>query len=148
MIKLFEKFKDESEIKDKIFLKAVKTCEKYIIDLFLDKGYDINTENAIVFASGDDEIFRYFLKKGADLDDLINNRSLNEEDVQKALIDFNHEDFIYDNKVNFNYKLKLDSEYGEIIKLYLNMKKSDDYDFEKYKEEKEMQINMRKYNIG
>ena len=55
---------------------------------------------------------------------------------------------IYDNKVNFNYKLKLDSEYGEIIKLYLNMKKSDDYDFEKYKEEKEMQINMRKYNIG
>ena len=148
MIKLFEKFKDASEIKDKIFLKAVKTCEKYIIDLFLDKGYDINTENAIVFASGDDEIFRYFLKKGADLDDLINNRSLNEEDVQKALIDFNHEDFIYDNKFNFNYKLKLDSEYGEIIKLYLNMKKSDDYDFEKYKEEKEMQINMRKYNIG
>ena len=148
MIKLFEKFKDASEIKDKIFLKAVKTCEKYIIDLFLDKGYDINTENAIVFASGDDEIFRYFLKKGADLDDLINNRSLNEEDVQKALIDFNHEDFIYDNKVNFNYKLKLDSEYGEIIKLYLNMKKSDDYDFEKYKEEKEMQINLRKYTIG
>ena len=145
MIKLFEKFKYASEIKDIIFLKAVKTDEKYIIDLFLDKGYDINTENAILYTN--DEIFRYFLEKGANIYDLKNNRSLNEEDVQKALIDFNHEDFIYDNKVNFNYKLKQDPEYGEIIKLYLTMKESGDYDFEKYKDEKEMQINMRKYNI-
>ena len=145
MIKIFEKFKDVSEIKDKIFIKAVSTDEKYIVDLFLDKGYDINTEDAILNTG--DKMFRYFLEKGANIDDLKNSVGLDDLETQKALIDFNYEDFIYHNH-HFNYKLKQDPEYGEIIKLYLDMKKSGNYDFEEYKEQKEMNINMRKYNIG
>lgn len=122
MIRLYENFVDNTELKNMIFIKAVNTDKTDIVDFFLKKGYDINTEEALITATYDDNMFRFFLQKGANLDVLKNETRLEELSVQKALIDFDQEFFIYSNS-KFNYKLKNDPKYADIIDRLENMDK-------------------------
>lgn len=122
MIKLYENFTDVQEIKETIFRKAVDTNQIDIVKFFLKKGYNINSENAIVTASYYDDMFRFFLKKNANIDDLKHDDRLMDLDVQKALMDFGHEVFINDN-AEFNYKLRNIPEYAKIINRFEEMGK-------------------------
>ena len=115
IIKLYEKFTDVEETKNIIFLKAVETHNVDIVDFFVKKGYDINADNAAYKASWYDDMFRYFLKHKANIDFLkFDDRRLMDFDVQKALIDFGLESFIYENG-KFNNKLRDIPEYAKVI---------------------------------
>lgn len=127
MIKLFEKFTNIKEVKDSIFLRAVETDELDIVKFFVKKGYDINAEDVLYKATNDDDVFRFLLKNGANVkvlnSDYDSTRTLKEDvDVQKALIDFGHEVFIYDT-VGFNEKLKEDPKYADIVSRFENVSK-------------------------
>jgi hypothetical protein len=54
--------------------------------------------------------------------------------------------FIFDN-CKFSYSLQYDSEYGDIIKLFNNMMDSGNFNFEKYKNEKELLLSTKKFNL-
>jgi hypothetical protein len=121
MIKLFEKYNNIGDVKDMIFKKAVLTGKINIVDFFLKKGYDINTEDALLHATYDDDMFRFFLKKGVDLeavkDDYDIKKRFSNIDVQRTLIDFGKEQIIYDT-VGFNGGLKGEPKYRDIIEQY------------------------------
>jgi len=124
MIKLFESFTDIKEVKNNIFLKAIQTGEIDIIQFFLEKGYDINGDDFFSEAvCQKDEILRYLLEKGVEVE---SNRNieyyLKTLDVQKALIDFGYELFIYDN-VGFNPNLSNDPDYAHVVEMTKDMKK-------------------------
>ena len=95
MIKLFEKFSSVEDVKETIFLKVVDTEDIDLIKFFLKKGYDINTDNALYKASWDDNVFRFFLENKADVTLLDENR-LKDLHVQKALIDFGHDSYVFE----------------------------------------------------
>lgn len=126
MIKLFEKFTNIKDVKDSIFLRAVGTDELNIVKFFVKKGYDINVEDALYEATDNDEIFRFLLKNGANVEalnsDYDSRKALQEVYVQKALIDFGHEVFIYDT-VGFNERLKEDPKYADIVLRFENVSK-------------------------
>lgn len=126
IIKLFEKYSKElKEVKNLIIERAADT-EVEIVDFFVKRGYDINCEEAIYNSTFDDNILRYFLKNDADFEnhplDYQFKSRLKELIVQKALIDFDKELFIF-NTVGFNPKLKEDPKYSEIIERVENMEK-------------------------
>jgi len=126
MIKLFEKFENISEVKDVIFLKAINTYDLNLIKFFVKKGYDINTQDAIYNATYSGDVLRYFLENGADVKDLNNDwhtqNQLRIEEVQKILIDFGYENFIYDT-VGFNKNLKKDPKYSDIVERFEDTEK-------------------------
>jgi ankyrin repeat protein len=121
MIKLFEKYNNVKEVKDEIFLKAIGTNDLEIIEFFLKKGYDINSDDAIENASYNDKVFRYFLKKGADINKINSYQQLHDLDVQKALIDFGHEVFVHEQ--GFNPKLEYDKDYSNVVDKFDSMSK-------------------------
>jgi hypothetical protein len=150
MIKLFEEFeefKEINEVKEDIFMKAIETSETGIVDFFISKGYNINDyKDALYKSLRDSDMFRHLLEKGANVENLPNCRLLRDDDIQKALIDNNYEMFIFDN-CKFSYSLQYDSEYGDIIKLFNNMMDSGNFNFEKYKNEKELLLSTKKFNL-
>jgi hypothetical protein len=121
MIKLFEKYNNVTEVKGEIFLKAIATGNLEIIEFFLKKGYDINSDDAIENASYNDKIFRYFLKKGADINKINSWQQLHDLNVQKALIDFGHDLFVQEQ--GFNPKLEYDKDYSHVIDRFNNIDK-------------------------
>lgn len=121
MIKLFEEFAEVDEVKETIFNYAVETYDPEIIEFFLNKGYDIDTDNALDKASRDDKTLRYMLEKGADIEYLSKYR-LENDDVQKVLIDLGYERYIHDT-VGFNRKLENDPKYADIIQQVKDMEK-------------------------
>ena len=121
MIKLFEKFSDINEVKEIIFLYAVETYETEIIDFFIKKGYDINTDEALYKASYDSDTFKYMLENGADIEKLSKYR-IRDLDVQKTLIDYGHEYYIYKN-IGFHPSLQHDSKYADVVQRFKDMEK-------------------------
>jgi len=123
MIKLFESFTPIEDVKNDIFLEAISTEDVDIIDFFLEKGYDINGDSVFLnVIRKNDKILRYFLEKGIEPEHDRDNYYLKKLDVQKALIDFGHEFFIYDG-VGFNSGLSNDPKYADVIEMVKNMKK-------------------------
>ncbi len=122
MIKLFEAFANIDDVKSEIFVKAIETYELGIIKFFIKKGYDISGKNALINASYDDNILRYFLKNGSDVKALEDHNQLHNIEVQKALIDFGHDIFIYQT-VGFNKQLKFDPKYADTVQNFENMEK-------------------------
>ena len=134
IIKLYEKFITEAaasddidEVKDIILIKAIDTEIVEIVEFFVNKGYNINGEQVLFTASFDDNMFRYFLENGADVkklleDDVYFDKRIKDVNVQKALIDFGHEQLIYDGP-GFNDKLKNDPKYADIIERFENAEK-------------------------
>ena len=90
MIKLFEKFSNVEDVKESIFLKAVETYDINLINFFIKKGYDINSNGALYAATYDENVLKYFLKNNADVKILNNNwklqTQLENDIVQKVLI--------------------------------------------------------------
>lgn len=121
MIKLFEKYSNIQDVKDMIFLKSISTDNIGIVKFFLKKGYDINTEDALLRATFDDNMLRFFIKSGVDLDAVKDDsdirRRLSDITVQRTLIDLGKEQIIYDT-VGFNGGLKGDPKYRDIIEEY------------------------------
>lgn len=150
MIKLFEEFNEVekiNEVKEDIFMKAVDSGETDMIDFFINKGYKINDYEDILYkAIYKPKMFRHLLEKGADIENLPNCRQLDDADIQKALIDNNYEMFITENG-GFNWKLKQDSEYSDIIELFDDMMEAGDFDFKKYLNEKDLILSQKKYNL-
>lgn len=121
MIKLFEKYNDIKDVKDVIFVKAIDTYDLKVIEFFIKRGYNINSEDALRSASFDDKTFRYFLEKGADINKIQDDRRLEDLEVQKALIDFGHEVFVHD--IGFHRALKGDDKYSEVVDRFENINK-------------------------
>jgi len=128
LIKLYEKYIDIKDIKETLILKAIETDNVNMIDFFVKKGYDINFEEAILLSTFNNKIFRYFLKNKIKIDESIidyefKNR-LRDVEVQKALIDFGHEQIIKDT-VGFDFSLKNDpnSKYADVIRRYEDVDK-------------------------
>ena len=119
MIKLFEKFESVGDVKDALFIKAIETDELDLVKFFFKKGYNLNSDDAVYTSTFNDNIFRFFLKNKADVKVLNYNSNTREQldklEVQKALIDFGYDSFIYDT-VGFNRNLKFDPKYADIIK--------------------------------
>ena len=127
MIKLFEKFNNIQEVKNEILSKAINTYDNDMVNMFLDKGYDINGKGILFLASFDQEIFENIVKRGADLEKAANDNSdfkrrLKELEVQKMLIDLDKEQIIYDT-VGFNWNLKNDPKYADVVQRYENAEK-------------------------
>lgn len=122
MIKLFEKYSNLKEVKDMLILRAVNTEKLKLVKFFVEKGYDINADEVLEASSYNEDIFKYLLKKGADVENNISNNRLRETKVQKILIDFGHELFVYD-RVKFNNELRNDPKYKEIIDMVEDTKK-------------------------
>ena len=126
MIKLFEKFESVGDVKDALFIKAIETDELNLVKFFFKKGYNLNSDDAVYTSTFNDNIFRFFLKNKADVKVLNYNSNTREQldklEVQKALIDFGYDSFIYDT-VGFNRNLKFDPKYADIIKSYENIGK-------------------------
>ena len=126
MIKLFEKFNNIQEVKNEILSKAINTYDIDVIDMFLEKGYDINGENILFLATFDQDIFKNFIKRGANLETAIKNyyfkNRLKELEVQKLLIDLDKEQIIYDT-VGFHWNLKDDPKYADTVQRYEDVKK-------------------------
>ena len=77
MIKLFEKFSNIDEVKDKIFIKAIETGELNLVKFFIKKGYNINADGAIFQATFYNDIFKYFLENKAEFETLNSEELLN-----------------------------------------------------------------------
>jgi hypothetical protein len=126
MIKLFEKFNNIQEVKNEILSRAIDTYDIKIIDMFLKKGYDINGDGILFLASFNQEIFKYIIKKGANLETAIKDydfkNRLKELEVQKALIDLDKEQIIYDT-VGFHWNLKHDPKYADTVQRYEDVTK-------------------------
>lgn len=118
IIKLYEKFTDLKEVKDTIFMRALETNDVDIVDFFVKRNYDMEGEYAFLTACHNDAVFRYFLAKGVDPLNYENDdqfrRRMRDLEVQKALIDFDYEVFIYDT-VGFNSALKQDPKYADVV---------------------------------
>ena len=121
MIKLFENFSSLEDVKETIFNYAVETHKPEIIEFFLDRGYDIDTDDALDNASYDLPTFKFMLDKGADIEFLSEIKMKNLE-IQKILIDYGHEYYVHDS-VGFHYLLKNDPEYANVVKRFEDMKK-------------------------
>lgn len=122
MIKLFEKYKDLSEIKDTIFLTAVRTLDIDIIESFLQRDYDMNVDNVLYEACENDDVFRYFLEKDIDIEKQIKNsykfrNEMSNLNIQEILIDFGYEQLIFDT-VGFHKGLKDNQKYSSIVDMY------------------------------
>lgn len=129
MIKLYEKWtKIEAldDIKNTIMLRAVESNNVDVIDFFVKKKYNYDNDNIIETTMYNNNSLRYFLGKGINFIKYYNNdtikRNIKDTDVQKILIDFNYEDFIYDT-VGFNFELKQDPKYSKIIQRFEEQKK-------------------------
>jgi len=120
MIKLFEKYNNIKEMKDLLFKKSVQTGEIKIVDFFLNKGYDINNEEALVQACYDPFVmFAHLVEKGINLEEFedswdFKRRLQNDLDLQKSIINLGKEQIIYDT-VGFDSRLKYDPKYKDII---------------------------------
>lgn len=124
MLKLFEKYNDLTDIKDKILSKAVESENKDIVDFLLNKGYKI-TQDTIVEASYTD-LFKHILSR-INLENYMSNdepwlRMLKDVDNQKILIDMGYESLLF-SSVGFNHKLENDPKYKDIIDNIKNMDK-------------------------
>ncbi len=122
MIKIFEKYNDLSEIKDNLFITAVKTYDLEIIKLFLNRGYNINVNGVLYEACENDEIFKFMLENGIDVENQIKNsyefrNQMRDLNTQEILIDFGYDMIIY-NTVGFNQELKKNIKYADIIDMY------------------------------
>jgi hypothetical protein len=127
MIKLFEKFAGIDEVKDEIFITAVKTGELNLVKFFIKKGYNINADGAIYQATYYNNVLKYFLENNANIETLNDDRNsrdqLSDDEVQKLLIDFGHDGFIH-STVGFNNEIKkYGKKYIDIIEYYKNMEK-------------------------
>ena len=127
MIKLFEKFASIDEVKDEIFTKAVKTGELNLVKFFIKKGYNINADEAIYQATYYNDVLKYFLENNANVEPLNDDRNsrnqLSDDEVQKLLIDFGHDEFI-NRTVGFNNNIKkYGQKYIDIIEQYENIGK-------------------------
>jgi len=115
MLKLFEKFAKVDVVKETIMVKAVETGNEKIVDFFLNKGYKVTVD--VLNATGDG-ILRYLLSKKIDIEQFRDDNEflyiIKNEEVQKALIDFDYEHLIY-STVGFNSRLKFDPKYSDII---------------------------------
>jgi len=135
MIKLFEKYNDVKEVKELLLLKAIDTCDISAIDFFVKKGYKADNNDIFEKAIDDDDVLIYFLKQGiAPFYDSYNYHlisSLQNENTQKILIDFNYAKLIND-KIGFNHNLITKEEVEEVgidgVKDFVNMK----YDMKKF----------------
>lgn len=123
MIKIFEQFIKEAyddkleDVKETLLVKAIDTEDLDIVKFFVEKDYDINTNEVLFSATFNDEIFRYFLQKGAKVENLIDDhymKRLHDKNVQKALIDYGHETFVHD-VPGFNNDLRNDPKYADVI---------------------------------
>ena len=119
IIKLYEKYLNIKEVKAEIFIKAIDTNDKEIIEFFIKKGYDINGKGVLFASSFDEDIFRYFLEKGIKVEnnDHDFDRRLTYLEIQKALIDYGYEVFINDT-VGFNNSLKNDPKYADVVQRF------------------------------
>jgi hypothetical protein len=129
MIKLFEKFTDISDTKYEILESAISTDNVDIIKFFISKGYDINEPGIILEAAFYDNVFRFFLESGVDIENITKandkytlSEALKNIVVQKALLDYGHEHIIFDT-VGFNYGLKRIQKYADIIERFEDMSK-------------------------
>lgn len=126
MIKLFENFANVKDVRDEIFLVAVKTLELDIIKFFVDEGYDINADGVLLEATYNIDIFKYFLENNVDVkvlnDDWKSQTQLENDEIQMILIDFGHEVFVHDS-VGFNPKLKRIPKYADVVGAFENVEK-------------------------
>lgn len=122
MIKLFEDFSNIEDVKETLFNYAVETYNTDLVDFFLNRGYDIDTDDSLQLAMRNEKMFRHMLKNGADVDLLYIDSRLRDIDIQKALIDYNHTMFIHKN-IGFNSRLSDDPKYANTIKTVEDMEK-------------------------
>lgn len=120
MLKLFEKFQELDDVKNEILLKAIDTNNLDVIKTFIKKGYNINGDDVLLNATYVDEIFRFFLNKGIDVETYKDEHDfrdrMSDVYVQKALIDYDYGSLIYDT-VGFDSTLKHDPKYANKIKM-------------------------------
>ena len=113
--KIFENKLDIEEKKTNLLELAIDTEELELVKFFVDKG--AKSEYSLEKSCYDDDIFRYLLSKKEDINQLKGNiRALRDSSVQKALIDYGHENFVRDN-VGFNKSLKDDPKYRDIVEM-------------------------------
>lgn len=122
MIKLFEDFSNVEDVKETLFNYAVETYNTDLVDFFLNRGYDIDTDDSLQLAMKNDKMFRHMLKKGADVELLYIDSRLRDINIQKALIDYDHAMFIHKN-IEFNSRLSDDPKYANVIEMVKNMEK-------------------------
>jgi hypothetical protein len=127
MIKLFEKYKDISDVKEEIFLRAVDTGNIEIVDSFIEKGYDINANNVLYRAGlADEELFKHLIEKGSDIEQVTLDYEFKEllkhDNIQKILMDLNYELFV-EQTVGINRNLKSIPKYKDIIDMIEDAKK-------------------------
>ena len=126
-LKMYEKYLELDDIKNKILLEAIGTDNLDIINFFVNKGYDINGDDVLLSSSYNYDLFRYFLSKGSNVKEAFNdyrfkNNARNNIEIQKALIDYGYEVLVHDT-VGFDSRLKKDSKYADIIKRFEDINK-------------------------
>ena len=119
MIKLFEKFKDISDVKEEIFLKAVNTGDIEVVDSFIEKGYDINADKVLYRAGyANEDLFKHLIEKGSDIEKVTLDYNFKEllrhDSIQKILLDLDYELFL-EEAVGINKSLKSEPKYKDII---------------------------------
>jgi len=127
MIKLFEKYTEISDVKEIILCNAINTIDLELVKFFVERGYNVNTNKVLFEATFTPEILKYLLGKKMDLNFVSSgNYELRSQlhilEIQKILIDFGYEHFIFD-KIGFNQKLKEDPKYADVVERYEDAKK-------------------------
>jgi len=125
MIKLFEKYLNIKQVKEDIFIKAIDTDNKEVIEFFIKKGYDINGSGVLFAASFNEDIFKYFLEQKIDIENHIDydfEKRMCDTNIQKILIDFGYENLIY-KTVGFNNNLRNEPKYADTIKRFEDVEK-------------------------
>ena len=127
MIKLFEKFKDISDVKEEIFLKAVNTGDIEVVDSFIEKGYDINADKVLYRAGyANEDLFKHLIEKGSDIEKVTLDYNFKEllrhDSIQKILLDLDYELFL-EEAVGINKSLKSEPKYKDIIDRFEDSKR-------------------------
>lgn len=110
--KLFENKIELDEERSKLLEMAIDTGDLDLVKFFVNKGF--KSENVLSVSIDDEKIFRYFLSKGVDIEEIKNNPYLKKTNIQKSLIDYGYEQFVYD-QVGFNSELKNDPKYKNLV---------------------------------
>jgi len=110
--KLFEEKLQTTEELGKLLDLAIETDELEFVEFFVNKGAR-STDETMEKASWEEEIFRYLLEHKYKLN--LTEQRLNDDTVQKILIDFGKHKYILENLGYFNIKLKRDEKYKNSV---------------------------------
>lgn len=123
LVKLFEDFTEGvTDIRNTIFLEAVKTGDVDIVKSFIKRGYDVNgTDDITVQFIYDIDLFKLFLENKGDVKESMENhtfkRLMKDLKIQKLLIDFGYDGLIHDT-IGFNRELSEDPKYSNVVDMH------------------------------